>query len=67
MPKTKENIFDLSLFKRLLKFINPYRWVFYGTLIAVIGLAVFGALRPLILQQAIDNNIAIQVAEGFLI
>ncbi len=67
MSKAKENIFDLSLFKRLLKFINPYRWVFYGTLLAVIGLAVFGALRPLVLQQAIDNNIATQVAEGFLI
>ena len=67
MTKQKENIFDLSLFKRLLTFINPYRIVFYGTLIAVIGLAIFGALRPLVLQQAIDNNIATQVAEGFLV
>ena len=67
MPKTKENIFDLSLFKRLLIFIKPYRWVFYGTLLAVVGLAVFGALRPLVLQQAIDNNIAKQNADGFLV
>lgn len=67
MTKQKENIFDLSLFKRLLTFINPYRIVFYGTLLAVIGLAIFGALRPLVLQQAIDNNIATQVAEGFLV
>jgi ATP-binding cassette, subfamily B, multidrug efflux pump len=67
MAKTKENIFDLSLFKRLFKFINPYRWVFYGTLLAVVGLAVFGALRPLVLQEAIDNNIATQVAKGFLV
>jgi len=67
MPKTKENIFDLSLFKRLLKFIKPYRKVFIGSLIAVIGLAIFGALRPLVLQQAIDNNIAKQDADGFLV
>ena len=67
MPKTKKNIFDLSLFKRLLIFIKPYRWVFYGTLLAVVGLAVFGALRPLVLQQAIDNNIAKQSADGFLV
>ena len=67
MPKTKENIFDLSLFKRLLKFIKPYRWVFFSSLIAVIGLAIFGALRPLVLQQAIDNNIAKQDADGFLV
>ena len=67
MTKQKENIFDLSLFKRLVTFINPYRWVFYGTLLAVICLAIFGALRPLVLQQAIDNNIATQVTEGFLV
>ncbi len=67
MTKQKENIFDLSLFKRLLTFIKPYYIVFYGTLFAVIGLAIFGALRPLVLQQAIDNNIATQVAEGFLV
>lgn len=67
MSKQKENIFDLGLFKRLLTFIKPYRWVFYGTLFAVIGLAIFGALRPLVLQQAIDNNIATKEVEGFLI
>ena len=67
MAKTKENVFDLSLFKRLLKFINPYRWVFYGTLVAVIGLAIFGALRPLVLQEAIDNNIAAKEIKGFLV
>ena len=65
MSKQKENIFDLGLFKRLLTFIKPYRWVFYGTLFAVIGLAIFGALRPLVLQQAIDTNIAAQVVKGF--
>ncbi|MCH7523908.1 MAG: ABC transporter ATP-binding protein [Bacteroidetes bacterium] len=67
MSKQKENIFDLGLFKRLLTFIKPYRWVFYGTLFAVIGLAIFGALRPLVLQQAIDNNITAKEVEGFLI
>jgi len=67
MDKTKENIFDVSLFKRLLTFINPYRWVFYGTLMAVVGLAVFGAIRPYVLQQAIDNKITNQEYEGFLI
>lgn len=66
MTKQKENIFDVSLFKRLLKFITPYRWVFYGTLMAVIGLAVFGAIRPYVLQQAIDNNITNREYEGFL-
>jgi subfamily B ATP-binding cassette protein MsbA len=67
MPRAKENIFDASLFKRLLNFIKPYRWVFYGTLLAVFGLAIFGAIRPYVLQQAIDNKIMNKEYDGFLL
>jgi len=66
MTSTKENVFDTQLFKRLLVFIKPYRGVFILTLITVVGLAIFGAIRPKILQLAIDNNIANQEFEGFL-
>ncbi|WP_053992126.1 ABC transporter ATP-binding protein [Mangrovimonas sp. TPBH4] len=62
----KGNVFDVSLFKRLMKYIGPYKFVFVGTLCFVIGLAVFGALRPKILQLAIDTKIAQQEYEGFL-
>ncbi|WP_338733222.1 ABC transporter ATP-binding protein [Mangrovimonas cancribranchiae] len=65
MTKTNK-IFDLKLFKRLFKFIKPYHKVFIGVLLAVILLALFGAARPYILQQAIDNNIATKTFEGFL-
>ncbi len=65
MAKKKENVFDTKLFKRLLVFIKPYRFVFVLSLVTVIGLAVFGALRPKVLQLAIDNNIANQQFEGF--
>ncbi|RSK40589.1 ABC transporter ATP-binding protein [Mangrovimonas spongiae] len=65
MTKTNK-IFDLKLFKRLFKFIKPYQKVFLGVLLAVILLALFGAARPYILQQAIDNNIATKTFEGFL-
>ncbi len=60
------NVFDVSLFKRLLSFIKPYRLVFYSTLFVVIGLAIFGALRPYVLQQAIDVKIAEKLYEGFV-
>ncbi len=66
MAKRKENVFDTKLFKRLLVYIKPYRWVFVLSLITVIGLAVFGALRPKVLQLAIDENITSQQLEGFL-
>lgn len=67
MAEKKENIFDVSLFRRLLNYIKPYKWIFFGTLLAVLGLSIFGAFRPYVLQQAIDNNIINKEYEGFLI
>ena len=57
MKNSKNNAFDAPLFKMLLHYVKPYRWVFALSLITVIGLAVFGALRPKVLQLAIDENI----------
>lgn len=65
--KSKINdILETELFKKLLKFIKPYKHVFIGVLTAVILLAIFGALRPFILQQAIDENIVTKTLEGFM-
>jgi subfamily B ATP-binding cassette protein MsbA len=66
MAEKKKNIFDGSLFTRLLKYIRPYRTVFVISLLCVIGLAVFGALRPYVLQQAIDTQIAEKKYDGFV-
>ena len=66
MAKVSKEVFDLGLFKRLLKFIKPYNRIFGITLFSVFGLAIFGAIRPKVLQVAIDENIAAKVDEGFL-
>ena len=66
MSKTKENVFDTNLFKRLLVYIKPYRLIFLLSLLTVVGLALFGAMRPKVLQLAIDNNITSQKLDGFL-
>jgi subfamily B ATP-binding cassette protein MsbA len=66
MAKVSKEVFDLGLFKRLLKFIKPYNHIFGVTLFAVFGLAIFGAIRPKVLQLAIDENIAAKFDEGFL-
>ncbi len=66
MDKKKENIFDLSLFKRLFEYIKPYRLVFTGVFSAVILLSIFSIANPLILQRAIDEKITTQTLEGFL-
>ena len=64
--KNINKILDTKLFKKLMQFIKPYKTVFIGVLLAVILLAILGAARPYILQQAIDNNIATRTLEGFL-
>ncbi|HLV40276.1 ABC transporter ATP-binding protein [Xanthomarina sp.] len=61
-----ESILEITLFKKLFKFIKPYNHVFVGVLVAVVLLAIFGAVRPYILQQAIDQNIVTKKFEGFL-
>ncbi|GGK19430.1 xenobiotic ABC transporter ATP-binding protein [Yeosuana aromativorans] len=66
MEKKKEQVFDINLFKRLLIYIKPYKLVFVGVLGAVILIALFGAIRPKILQLAIDTNLANKNLEGFL-
>lgn len=66
MAEQQKKIFDLSLFKRLLKYVKPYKLIFGLSLICVIGLAVFGAFRPYVLKEAIDVNIKTQVYDGFL-
>ena len=62
----KEKLFNTSLFKRLMVYMKPYKWTFVGLMISVVLLAIFGAIRPYILQQAIDNNIEKKLVEGFL-
>lgn len=67
MSKSKDIAFDVALFKRILQYIKPYRFVFVLTCSSVVGLSIFGAARPYVLQQAIDNNIVNKDYNGFLI
>ena len=64
--KKKTKVYDVNLFKRLMQYIKPYKLVFALTLIFVTGLAVFGAARPYVLQQAIDNHIELREYDGFM-
>ncbi|MFP4846651.1 ABC transporter ATP-binding protein [Winogradskyella sp. PE311] len=66
MGKSNKKIFDLSLFKRLLQYIRPYRTIFIISLFCVIGLALFGAFRPYVLKEAIDVKIATKEYSGFV-
>ena len=62
----KENILNIYLFKRLLTFVSPYNYIFISSLFSVFGLAIFGALRPVILEKVLDENISQGLSDGFL-
>ncbi len=58
--------YSMPLFKRLAQYVKPYKLTFTLSLLFVIGLAVFGAWRPYILQQAIDTQVAVRNYDGFM-
>ena len=62
----KENILNIYLFKRLLTFVSPYNYIFISSLFSVFGLAIFGALRPVVLEKVLDENISQGLSDGFL-
>ena len=62
----KENILNIYLFKRLLTFVSPYNYIFILSLFSVFGLAIFGALRPVVLEKVLDENISQGLSDGFL-
>ena len=62
----KENILNIYLFKRLLIFVSPYYYIFISSLLSVFGLAIFGALRPVVLEKVLDENISQGLSDGFL-
>ena len=66
MPNTSKKIFDVALFKRLTAYIKPYKTIFILAFVCVVGIALFGALRPKVLQQAIDTHIINKNEVGFL-
>ena len=66
MTDSKTQSFDFHLYKMLMQFIRPYRWVFVGSFLAVIGLSVFGAAKPYLTQIIVDEFIGKKISEGFL-
>ncbi|MCL5129540.1 MULTISPECIES: ABC transporter ATP-binding protein [unclassified Algibacter] len=66
MSKPKEKIFDVNLFKRLFTYIKPYNLVFVCLLVMVVLSAVLSAATPYLTKYAIDNSIAVKLADDFM-
>ena len=55
MASKTGNAFDMDLFKRLLRYTNPYKRIFYFVALAAIMVSLFGVLRPILLQETVDE------------
>jgi len=64
--KEKTQVYNIVLFKRILKYVYPYKLFFSICIFSVLGLSTFGALRPVVLEKVVDQNLTAQITEGFL-
>ena len=53
----KSNVYNIELFKRLLTYVRFYNKIFIISIFSVFGLSVFGALRPVVLEKIVDENL----------
>ena len=65
--KETTKVYNIVLFKRLLNYISPYKLFFSVCIFSVMGLSIFGALRPVVLEKVVDQNLTAQISEGFLL
>ena len=61
------SILDVSLFKRLMQYVRPYRFTFLFVLMAAILLSVFSTLNPYLLKITVDDYITLKDYDGMLI
>lgn len=57
MASKTGNAFDFGLFRRLLKYTNPYKWTFYFVAFAAVLLSLLGVLRPYLTKITINDSI----------
>ena len=65
--KVTGSILDVSLFKRLMRYVKPYRFTFLFVLIAAILLSVFSTLNPYLLKITVDDYITLKDYDGMLV
>ena len=63
---SKSRVYNFRLFNRLLNYIKSYRNIFLISIISVFGLSIFGALRPVVLEKIVDENLTVSNYDFFL-
>ncbi len=52
------NIIDFTVLKRLMTFVKPYKERFYIIIALTVVLGILTAIRPILIQQTLDNHVA---------
>ena len=65
--KVSGSILDVSLFKRLMRYVRPYKFSFVFVLTAAILLSVFSTLNPYLLKITVDDYITLKDYGGMLV
>lgn len=63
----KSTIFDVTLFKRLMSFVWPYKLTFSYVMLAAILLSAFSTLTPYLLKITVDDYITLKDYEGMVV
>jgi len=64
LEKVKGKIFDVKLFSKLLVFVKPYNYTFYGVMFTAILISLFSTLTPYLLKVVVDDYILVKNFEG---
>ncbi|MCK5638296.1 MAG: ABC transporter ATP-binding protein [Flavobacteriaceae bacterium] len=65
--KITGKVYDYKLFKRLMNYAKVYKLQFVISVISVVLLALFAAIRPILLRQIVDDYITNKNAEQLLV
>lgn len=57
MIVSNNKFFDLKLFKKIMRFVNPYRVTYYLLILSAILLSIFSTIQPYLLKIIIDDYI----------
>lgn len=66
MSNVSGKAWDTALFKRIMRYVRPYKNTFIVTAFLVIVLAILGPLRPWLIQYTIDEEVKNFNADGVL-
>lgn len=66
MARAAGKAYDISLLKRILHYVAPYKRIFIWSVVLTISLALIAPLRPLLIQYTVDKYIFTNNYQGLL-